>query len=70
MIDTYGSDEQRARYVPHMATMQLLGSYCLTEPGAGSDAASLTTSARKDGQDYVLNGSKVSQRIYRSNLHM
>ena len=58
MIDSFGTDEQRAQWVPTLATMQHLGSYCLTEPGAGSDAASLTTRAVRDGDDYVLNGVK------------
>jgi len=58
MIDTYGNDEQRARLVPELVSMQQLGSYCLTEPGAGSDAASLTTRAVRDGDEYVLNGVK------------
>ncbi|WP_457966958.1 acyl-CoA dehydrogenase family protein [Arthrobacter sp. D1-29] len=58
MIDTFGDDDQRKRWVPELASMQQLGSYCLTEPGAGSDAASLQTSARRDGDEYVLNGTK------------
>jgi alkylation response protein AidB-like acyl-CoA dehydrogenase len=58
MIDCYGSDEQRRRWLPSLCTMQLLASYCLTEPGSGSDAAALRTTARQDGDDYVLNGSK------------
>ena len=58
MIDRYGSDEQRRRWLPSLCTMELLASYCLTEPGSGSDAAALRTSARRDGDDYVLNGSK------------
>lgn len=58
MIDAYGSDEQRAQWVPELVSMQKLGSYCLTEPGAGSDAAALTTRAVRDGDDYVLNGVK------------
>jgi len=58
MIDSFGTDEQRAQWVPTLATMQHLGSYCLTEPWAGSDAASLTTRAVRDGDDYVLNGVK------------
>uniref|UniRef100_A0A914VR89 Isobutyryl-CoA dehydrogenase, mitochondrial n=1 Tax=Plectus sambesii TaxID=2011161 RepID=A0A914VR89_9BILA len=58
MIDTYGTDEQRERYVPGMAAFKTLGSYCLTEPGSGSDAAALITTARKDGDHYVVNGSK------------
>lgn len=58
MIDTWGSDEQKARFIPPLMTMQTLASYCLTEPGSGSDAAALRTKAVKDGDDYVLNGSK------------
>ena len=58
MIDTYGVDDLRRRFVPKLASMELIASYCLTEPEAGSDAASLTTSARRDGDAYVLNGSK------------
>jgi len=58
MIDTFGDAAQRARWVPGLAAMTDLGSYCLTEPGAGSDAAALTTSARRDGDDYVINGVK------------
>jgi alkylation response protein AidB-like acyl-CoA dehydrogenase len=58
MIDRYGSDELRQRFLPRMASMELIGSYCLTEPGSGSDAAALRTTARLDGEYYVLNGSK------------
>ncbi|XKH58010.1 acyl-CoA dehydrogenase family protein [Citricoccus nitrophenolicus] len=58
MIDSFGTDEQRAKWVPELVGMQRLGSYCLTEPGAGSDAASLATRAVRDGDDYVLNGVK------------
>ena len=58
MIDRFGSDDLRKTYLPRLARMELLASYCLTEPGSGSDAASLSTSARRDGDDYVLNGSK------------
>ncbi|PKP82241.1 MAG: acyl-CoA dehydrogenase [Alphaproteobacteria bacterium HGW-Alphaproteobacteria-18] len=58
MIDCFSSDELRARYVPRLTSSELIASYCLTEPGAGSDAASLTTTARRDGEEYVLNGSK------------
>jgi alkylation response protein AidB-like acyl-CoA dehydrogenase len=59
MVDTYGGDELRRAYLPSLATMELFSSYCLTEPNAGSDAASLQTRAAKDaGGDYVLNGSK------------
>ncbi|RAK61253.1 acyl-CoA dehydrogenase [Phenylobacterium hankyongense] len=58
MIDRFGADELRRRYLPRLTTMELIASYCLTEPGSGSDAAALATSARQDGGDYVLNGSK------------
>lgn len=58
MIDSYGTDEQRARWVPALCSMDHLGSYCLTEPGAGSDAAALSTKAVRDGDDYILNGVK------------
>jgi alkylation response protein AidB-like acyl-CoA dehydrogenase len=58
MIAAFGSDEQRARWLPDLITMERFASYCLTEPGAGSDAASLATRAVLDGDHYVLNGSK------------
>ena len=58
MIDQWGSDEQRQRWLPDLTAMTMLGSYCLTEPGSGSDAASLRTKAVRDGDHYVLNGSK------------
>jgi alkylation response protein AidB-like acyl-CoA dehydrogenase len=58
MIDRFGGDELRRRYLPKLTTMELIASYCLTEPGSGSDAAALATTARKDGDHYVLNGSK------------
>ncbi|WP_084396688.1 acyl-CoA dehydrogenase family protein [Henriciella aquimarina] len=59
MIDSFADDALRAKYVPRLTATELIASYCLTEPGAGSDAASLKTSARRDGDDYVLNGAKV-----------
>ncbi|WP_339681561.1 acyl-CoA dehydrogenase family protein [uncultured Hyphomonas sp.] len=59
MIDHFGSDALRAKYVPRLTATELIASYCLTEPGAGSDAASLRTTAKRDGDAYVLNGSKV-----------
>ena len=58
MIDRFGGDPIRRRFLPKLTTMELIASYCLTEPGAGSDAASLATTARLDGDHYVLNGSK------------
>ncbi|WP_332654428.1 isobutyryl-CoA dehydrogenase [Brevundimonas sp.] len=58
MIDKFGSDDLRARYVPSLVTMEKIASYCLTEPGSGSDAAALRTTARLDGDHWVLNGSK------------
>ncbi len=58
MIDRFGADALRRAYLPRLATMELIASYCLTEPGAGSDAASLATTARREGETYVLNGAK------------
>ena len=58
MIDRFGGEALRRRFLPKLCTMELIASYCLTEPGSGSDAAGLTTTARLDGDDYVLNGSK------------
>ncbi|HEY8334243.1 MAG TPA: isobutyryl-CoA dehydrogenase [Tardiphaga sp.] len=58
MIDAYGNDEQRKKWLPRLCTMELLASYCLTEPGSGSDAAALSTRAVVDGDHYVLNGQK------------
>ena len=58
LIDTFGSDEQRRQWLPKLCTMELVASYCLSEPGAGSDAAALTTRAIRDGNHYVLNGQK------------
>jgi alkylation response protein AidB-like acyl-CoA dehydrogenase len=58
MIDRYGSEAQRRRFLPSLTTMEKIASYCLTEPGSGSDATALKTRAAKDGDDYVLNGSK------------
>jgi alkylation response protein AidB-like acyl-CoA dehydrogenase len=58
MIDRFGDDAQRHRYLPRMSTMDALGSYCLTEPDAGSDAAALSTRARRDGGYYILDGVK------------
>ena len=58
MVDRFGSAEQREAWVPRLCSMELLGAYCLTEPGSGSDAASLSTRAHRDGGDYVLDGVK------------
>jgi alkylation response protein AidB-like acyl-CoA dehydrogenase len=58
MIDRFASDEMRKEWLPGLTSMEWLSSYCLTEPGSGSDAAGLKTRAAKDGGDYVLNGSK------------
>ncbi|WP_102782766.1 acyl-CoA dehydrogenase family protein [Thalassospira sp. GB04J01] len=58
MIDSFGTDAQRARFLPKLVTMEHFASYCLTEPGAGSDAGALRTSAVRDGDHYVLNGEK------------
>jgi alkylation response protein AidB-like acyl-CoA dehydrogenase len=58
MIDRFGSAEQRGRFLPKLMTMAHFASYCLTEPGAGSDAGNLSTRAERDGDHYVLNGAK------------
>lgn len=58
MVDTYGTDEQRKSLVPRLASMELIASYCLTEPGAGSDAGALRTRAVRDGEHYILDGVK------------
>lgn len=58
MIDKFGTDEQRQQFLPKLITMEHMGSYCLTEPGCGSDAAALKSRARLEGEHYVLNGQK------------
>jgi alkylation response protein AidB-like acyl-CoA dehydrogenase len=58
MIDAFGSAEQRKTWVPRLASMDVIASYCLTEPGAGSDASALSTRALQQGGDYVLDGVK------------
>ena len=58
MVDRYADEALREKYVPRLTAGELIASYCLTEPGAGSDAASLTTKAVKNGDDYILNGTK------------
>src|SRR5690606_3445405 len=58
MIDTFGTEEQRQRFLPKMTSFEWMASYCLTEPGSGSDAAALRTRAVRDGGSYVLDGVK------------
>ncbi len=58
MIDRYGTPEQKTRFLPGLMSMDVLSSYCLTEPGSGSDAAALKTRATRDGEDYILTGQK------------
>jgi alkylation response protein AidB-like acyl-CoA dehydrogenase len=58
MVDTFGTDEQRKSWVPRLATMEAIASYCLTEPGAGSDAGALRTKAVRTGDDFVIDGVK------------
>jgi len=58
LIDKFGTPEQREKFLPRLCSMELLASYCLTEPGSGSDASSLTTKAVKKGDRYILNGTK------------
>ncbi|MFZ5651552.1 MAG: acyl-CoA dehydrogenase [Bacillota bacterium] len=55
----FGTEEQKKKYVPRLSSGEMIGAFALTEPGAGSDAASLTTSARLDGDHYIVNGSKI-----------
>jgi alkylation response protein AidB-like acyl-CoA dehydrogenase len=58
MVDAFGGDEVRRRFLPKLCSMEHAASYCLTEPDAGSDAASLKTAAKRDGDQYVINGTK------------
>ena len=58
MIDRFGNEQQRSRFLPRLTSMEWLASYCLTEPGSGSDAAALKTRAARDGEHYVVNGTK------------
>lgn len=58
MISEFGTEAQREQFIPQLASMDTFASYCLTEPDAGSDAGSLKTTARRDGDHYILNGSK------------
>jgi alkylation response protein AidB-like acyl-CoA dehydrogenase len=58
MVDRYGSDEQRAAWLPRLCSMEIFGAYCLSEPASGSDAAALETRAQLDGDHYVVNGVK------------
>lgn len=58
MIDTYGTDEQKKRWLPNMVTFDKFSSYCLTEPDSGSDAISMKTKAVDKGDHFVMNGSK------------
>ena len=58
MIDCFGSDTVKAKFLPDLVTMERIASYCLTEPASGSDAAALKTTARLDGDHYIVNGSK------------
>ena len=58
MIDRFGRAEVKARYLPRLVSMEIMASYCLTEPGSGSDAAALRTSARREGNEYVVSGTK------------
>lgn len=58
MIDQFGSAEVKAKFLPRLVGMEAMASYCLTEPGSGSDAAALRTTARRDGDDYIVSGTK------------
>ncbi len=58
MVDQFASEEQRQAWLPKLTSMEWIASYCLTEPGSGSDAAALKTKAVRDGDDYIINGTK------------
>ncbi|MCE7795710.1 acyl-CoA dehydrogenase family protein [Sphingobium sufflavum] len=58
IVDSFADDQLKQRYLPGLTSMDLLGGYCLTEPGSGSDAAALKTTARLEGDHYVVNGTK------------
>ena len=58
MIDSFGNEGQRAKFIPPLMRMDMMASYCLTEPGSGSDAAAMRSRAQRDGDHYILNGSK------------
>ncbi|XP_022293895.2 isobutyryl-CoA dehydrogenase, mitochondrial-like [Crassostrea virginica] len=58
MIDEFGNQELQQKWIPHLGTMEKLASYCLTEPNHGSDAANLSTTAKRQGDKFILNGSK------------
>ena len=68
MIDRFGSAAVKAKYLPELVGMERMASYCLTEPSSGSDAAALKTTAVRDGDHYVVNGSKqfISRRAART----
>lgn len=58
MIDSFGNEDQRAKFIPPLMRMDMMASYCLTEPGSGSDAAAMRSRAQRDGDHYILNGGK------------
>jgi isobutyryl-CoA dehydrogenase len=58
MVDEFGMEQQRKEWVPQLCSMEKFASYCLTEPGAGSDAVALETTAKRDGEYYIVNGTK------------
>ena len=58
MLDKFGSEALRSEWLPKLSSMEKIASYCLTEPGSGSDAASLSTTAVQEGDSYVINGGK------------
>ena len=66
MLRRYGTEEQRQQYLPQLTCMETLASYCLTEPGSGSDAASLKTTAKREGDHYILNGMQHMQTEFTS----
>lgn len=59
ILEKFGNEEQKKKYIPKLASGQAIGAFSLSEPSSGSDAASLLTTAKKDGTDYILNGTKL-----------
>ena len=71
MIDSFGNEDQRAKFIPPLMRMDMMASYCLTEPGSGSDAAAMRSRAQRDGDHYILNGSQaVSSGAGESDLYV
>src|SRR3712207_8788581 len=70
VIAKFGTDEQKKRYLPGLAAGELIGSFALTEAEAGSDPAGLRTTARRDGDEWVINGDRKSTRLNSSHANI